>query len=355
MKKFYINAEISDKPFGGGLKFARNLYDYLRNKGFRLAKSLDENDIDYIVNVSYFKYIYQSSPYSYLDTYNYKIKTNPNCKIITRINNQSSNIHGSVDETKHFVKSFKYSDKIVFISEFTKKEFHSNLAKYFDRIVVIKNSINKKFFFPKKNIKCIKKGKFKIVTHHWSPNYQKGHKLYQKLDKALNNAEIRKKFEFLYIGNVPKNLKYKNMKIISPKKDAELGKILRSCDIYITGTLNEAAGMHHIEAAGCGLPILYINSGALREYCYNYGLEIDYNNFMKKIFYLKSNYNHYKNNMKKFNNYDHQALKKYLETFAETKNKSKVNYFLFKFEQLIYIIENFKEIVKRKLKNIFII
>ncbi len=55
MKKFYINSEISDKPFGGGLKFARNLYYYLKSNGFKLAKSLEENDIDYIINVSYFK------------------------------------------------------------------------------------------------------------------------------------------------------------------------------------------------------------------------------------------------------------------------------------------------------------
>ena len=347
MKKFYINAEISDKPFGGGLKFARNLYYYLKSNGFRLAKSLKEKDIDYIINISFLKYIYQSSPYSYLDTYKYKNKINPNCKIITRINN-------AVDETKYFVKSLKYTDKIIFISEFTKKEYQGNLInKYSDKSIVIRNSVNKSFFYPKKNRGLKNKRKFRIITHHWSPNYQKGHKLYQKLDKALNNPNIKNNFEFYYVGNMPKNLIYKNMKIISPKKDFELGNLLRSSDIYITGTINESAGMHHIEAAGCGLPILYVNSGALKEYCHKYGLEVNYNNFLKKILFLKTKYVYYENKMKKFNNYDQQMFEQYLDACFETENKTNVNYFLFKFEELIYLIQNFREITKRLIKYIF--
>ena len=38
-----------------------------------------------------------------------------------------------------------------------------------------------------------------------------------------------------------------------------------------------------MEGALCGLPILYVNSGALPEYCNNYGLEFTKNNLIEKI------------------------------------------------------------------------
>ena len=66
----------------------------------------------------------------------------------------------------------------------------------------------------------------------------------------------------------------------------ELASELKEHDIYITGSLNEPSGNHHIEGAlFCGLPILYINSGGIAEYC-SYGLEINLDNFEEKILYI---------------------------------------------------------------------
>ena len=46
-------------------------------------------------------------------------------------------------------------------------------------------------------------------------------------------------------------------------------------------------------------------------------------------------------------------FKQYLDACLETQNKTNVNYFLFKFEELIYLIQNFREITKRLIKYIF--
>ena len=54
--------------------------------------------------------------------------------------------------------------------------------------------------------------------------------------------------------------------------------------IFILQVANEPSGNHHIEGALCGLPILYINSGGIAEYCKDYGLEINLDNFEEKFF-----------------------------------------------------------------------
>ena len=42
-----------------------------------------------------------------------------------------------------------------------------------------------------------------------------------------------------------------------------LANELKKSNLYLTGSLNEPRN-HHIEAAQCGLPILYIDSGGMQ-------------------------------------------------------------------------------------------
>ena len=43
----------------------------------------------------------------------------------------------------------------------------------------------------------------------------------------------------------------------------ELADELKKHHIYVTASVNEPSGNHHIEAAQCGLPILYLDSGGI--------------------------------------------------------------------------------------------
>ena len=48
--------------------------------------------------------------------------------------------------------------------------------------------------------------KVKLVTHHWSSNWNKGFDTYKRIDELINDEYWSNKIEFTYIGNVPKNL-----------------------------------------------------------------------------------------------------------------------------------------------------
>ena len=92
---------------------------------------------------------------------------------------------------------------------------------------------------------------------------------------------------------------------------------MKEHDIYITGSLNEPSGNHHIEGALCGLPILYINSGGIAEYCKDYGLEITHDNFEEKILYMVEYYEKYKNKMRSYPYESNKMSEQYLKLFKK--------------------------------------
>ena len=157
--------------------------------------------------------------------------------------------------------------------------------------------------------------KFKVLTHHWSSNWMKGFELYLELDKKLSEPTLKNKIEFTYIGNVDKKYEFSNTNILQPLSGLELAEEIKDHDIYITGSLNEPSGNHHIEAALCGLPILYVNSGGIPEYCQDYGLEIDIENFEEKILYMIDYYDIFKNKMKNYPFESKKMSSNYLELF----------------------------------------
>ena len=144
------------------------------------------------------------------------------------------------------------------------------------------------------------KNKLKIVTHHWSRNWMKGFDSYLLLDKLIGKKEWKNKIEFTYIGNFPEDITFENTKLISPKTGLELSNELKNYDLYITGSLNEPSGNHHIEAAMCGLPILYIESGGIPEYCNEYGVSFQLDNLEEKLVEIINNYSYYFNNLEKY-------------------------------------------------------
>ena len=92
----------------------------------------------------------------------------------------------------------------------------------------------------------------------------------------------------------------------NPLSGLELSDKLKNNHIYITASLNEPSGNHHIEAAQCGLPILYINSGGIPEYCEGYGVMFNEENFEEQLNEIILNYETYFENLK---NYKFNSLK----------------------------------------------
>ena len=269
--KISLNTKFTEGASGGGMQFAKYLKKFLEGKNIEVVNDLTNDDIDIILHISPFTHLMSVASFSYFDAYIYKLK-HPNTIIIQRIN--------ECDERKNtdyinelIIDASNYSDYLVYIAEWLKPLFEK---KGMDKKIpseIILNGADYDIFNSIDKQPWNKLGRLKIVTHHWGGNYMKGHDIYNKLDSLLENSKYTNLFEFTFIGNYPKELEYKNTKIIPPLSEKELAEELKKHHVYITASRNEPAGMHHIEGALCGLPILYINSGALPEYCNGYGIE----------------------------------------------------------------------------------
>ena len=112
---------------------------------------------------------------------------------------------------------------------------------------------------------------------------------------------------FTYIGNIPEKKKFKNIKHIKPISGLKLANELSCHHVYLTASINEPAGMHHIEGALCGLPIIYRKSGALPEYCKGFG--VSFNNTEDLLKSLEEMFNNYDIFSKNMNSYKHTSEK----------------------------------------------
>jgi hypothetical protein len=297
--KVSINSRFLSGPYGGGMQFANFMRDYFSGHGVAAINHLRDDDIDVILHVNPFPFLTPAaSGYSFFDAYAYKIK-HPQTIIVERVN--------ECDERKgtHYVNSLlirtaKHSDFVVYIASWLKDLLETHGLPGIIPSRVILNGGDTRTFNTNGRAWWDGSQKMRIVTHHWSNNPNKGHDAYQHLDEILGDASFSERFEFTYIGRVPPGVTYRNTTIIPPLTGTALAMELKRHHVYITASRNEPAGMHHIEAALCGLPILYINSGALPEYCKGFGIEFSVENLEKVLEEIRQEYAKYRNALREY-------------------------------------------------------
>ena len=265
--KVSIGSKIVQGPWGGGNLFVKNLSNYLRNQGHDVIYDLSEKDIDLILLTDPRSRRESSSTFNHNEIILYKKFINPNVAVVQRINEcderkNTSNIN------KFYLKASECADTVVFVSDWL-KNIYTNLGMLQDKTQVIMSGSDKEVFKDYKN--KLDNGKINIVTHHWSSHKNKGFESYQLVDNLIDDPYWSEKLKFTYIGNVSKEFPLRNSNIVSPLSGIDLAKKLSENDIYLTGSINEPSGNHHIEAALCKLPILYLDSGGIPEYSSGYG------------------------------------------------------------------------------------
>ena len=296
------------------MSFTNSLKAFLEDKGITVINHLDDDDIDMIFHIN----ITFTSAYSFYAAYLYKID-HPNTLIIHRINDSGMHRSNAL-MSRLMITCSSYSDYLVYISEWLRNLMQPRLSLQ-KPSTVLYNGADARIFNQFRSKSWDKKSKLKIVTHHWSDNYLKGHEIYKCLDELLNQESFRKRYEFTYIGNYPKELRYKNTNLIPPLNRFALADELKKHHVYITGARDEAAGMHHIEGALCGLPILYVNSGGVPEYCREYGIEICKENLQEGLEQMRTQYDSYRDKMKNYENTASVMAENYLKLFIELISK----------------------------------
>lgn len=328
--KISIGSKIQDGPWGGGNLFAINFSKFLTNNGHEVVYNLEDSDIDIILMTEPRK-TSPSSAFSNYDVLNYLKYKNSEALVVHRVNECDEH-----KDTKFINKYISFAntcaDATIFVSTWI-KDLYINMGNFSTKPYKVILAGSDKSIFNKENFNFWDNSKkVKITTHHWSKNWNKGFEVYKFLDNLLSNEKYSSLIEFTFIGRLPDNLDLKNTKIVKPLTGSKLAKEIKKNHLYITGSLNEPSGNHHIEALQCGLPVLYIDSGGIKEYCEGYGIEFKLENLEEKLIYSIDNYKHLVDNA---DNYPGDA------------NKMS-NEFLIFFESLL---NNKQELIKKRVKQ----
>ena len=342
--KVSIGSKIIDGPWGGGNLFVVNLKEFLIKNGHKVIHNLSEKDIDIILLTDPRSRKESSSTFNHKDVLEYIKYINPNTSVIQRIN-ECDERKGTKHINQFYLEASNCSHHIVFVSDWL-REIYLNLGLSKLKTSVIMSGADKNIF-NQSNLAKFNRKKIKFVTHHWSSHKNKGFDIYLKFDNLLDKPEY-KNLEFTYIGNVPKDLNFKNIKVSEPLAGFELASKIKENNIYITASKFEPSGNHHIEAAQCGLPILYYQSGGIPEYCEGYGIPFNDENFEEKLNLIIDNYFKIQLNLINYPFSADLMCEEYLEKFYEVLSKNdSMNK-----RNNIFLANLF--LVKNKLKYLFI-
>jgi len=263
----FFNMRPAKGPWGGSSAFVESQSELLKHRGYEVSYKLAKK-VDLIVMIDPRKG--EMKPYSLRELVEYK-KMHPDTVIIQRINecDQRKNTD-FIDELLKNANAI--ADHTVFISKWL-LDYHAN--KWFDCNLphsVIYNGANPVYFHPIGCASYNTDSVFKIVTHHWSHNMLKGFDIYKEVDDLISNGKLPN-VELTIIGNWPQEIHWKSAKTFPPIQGYELADKLREYHAYITASRWEPCGMHHVEGAQCGLPLLYHeDGGAIVEMGIKYGI-----------------------------------------------------------------------------------
>ena len=278
--KVSIGINLQQGPWGGGNQFARSLVDYLHTSGAEVYFDLSEADLDLILLVEPRAEL-RVSAYTDREIRWYTRHINPRALVVHRIN-ECDERKNSTGVNDRLIQANDCADHTVFISSWLRQLFNTHGLQKPEQSVIL-NGADPAIFHADGYQRWDGKIPVKLVTHHWGTNWLKGFDIYQQLDTMLASDAYKNRIEFTYIGQLPRDFVFKHTHYLEPLSGSALANALREHHIYLTASQNEPAGMHHIEGAMCGLPLLYRESGALPEYCTGFGIGFTTENFAQQL------------------------------------------------------------------------
>jgi glycosyltransferase involved in cell wall biosynthesis len=253
--KIALSYKPKRTPWGGGNQVMEQLVAHLLDQGHRVTFCL-EPGVTAILLVD--PRAGDTTTFSVSEIHDFKM-AHPHVICVHRINecDLRKNTH-EIDDI--LCQANMVADYTVFISHWLKDYF---VARWFDPRrphVVIQNGADTELFYPDPAQGYVPGKRFRIVTHHWSDNWNKGFHVYREVDRLIASGELED-CSLMVIGRWPQEIKWQAATTHPPTRGRALANLLRRNHVYLTASLWEPCGMHHVEGAQCGLPLVYHEDG----------------------------------------------------------------------------------------------
>lgn len=112
--------------------------------------------------------------------------------------------------------------------------------------------------------------RLEVLISTWSTDDSKGFPLYRALDAELRE---RRDIRVTLVGRVPEGTRFRSIRVLRPRAGRRLASVLRRHHILLQLTEHESCSNALIEGLNCGLPPVYLDSGANREIAGPYGVD----------------------------------------------------------------------------------
>ncbi len=295
--KIAFGMRLIEGPWGGGMQFGKAFANYFRGQGIDVLFDLCDPEIDIIVLTDPRRFS-PSSTFTDADIAYYLTNINSRAIVVQRVND-SSHSRTADFRSQRLAFANHCVHQTVFVSHWLQDVYEIDGFSFIEP-VVIRNGADRSVFHGVGGRIWDGNEKLRVVTHHWSTNWNKGFDVYCEIDTLLGQRPYSELFEFTFVGRVPEDVKFQHTRVVDPLTGSHLADQLRSHHVYVSASVGEAAGNHYIEAAMCGLPVLHRQSGSLPEYCGGFGLALDEGAVNIGLLNARNNYSKLKANMSEY-------------------------------------------------------
>lgn len=251
-----ISMAPNRSPWGGASPFVWQLDSTMRRQGWKVQYSLSPvPDLVFVIDP---RMDHPKKKFGLEELRRFR-KAHPRVPIVHRIN-ECDQRKGTDFMDELLRQTSELADYTVFIAEWLRDYF---AAKWFDLSrphCCIYNGADPAVYHPFDSAVARRGEPLTIVTHHWSDNPMKGFDIYEMVDHLIADGKLPG-FRLRVIGRWPKGMKWRSAELFGPMTGHPLARRLRECHIYLTASRWEPCGMHHVEGAQCGLPLVYHEDG----------------------------------------------------------------------------------------------
>jgi glycosyltransferase involved in cell wall biosynthesis len=182
------------------------------------------------------------------------------CRMVHRVGAVTSLYRGFDDGTDAHVAELnrRFADATIAISHAT-VEMYRSIGIDLVAPRVIYNGTDPAIFHPEGRVAFDRARRTRVVAVSWSDNPHKGGPFYRWLERNLD----WERHELTYVGNTQES--FERATVLPPLPSHELASFLRTQDVFITATENDAYSNALVEALCCGLPAIYLRSGGSGE------------------------------------------------------------------------------------------
>lgn len=270
----HICIPIEFQPHGGGYYFLQNFERYLQAKGHGVHKRVEDHCDVLFTN-------HWMTPRRQILR---AIRHNREVRIVQRIDGAAQDYgrHPEADWRQRAVN--KLADLTIFQSEYCRYSTREKFPVIGQDGPVVHNPVDLDLFTPEGDTRSFPQ-KTLVAGVTWSQNPHKGSASIYEVAGA--NPDVG----FVLCGNYPDAPDLPNIHALGVLSRADLSVVLRSCHTLLTFSRNEACPNHVLEALASGLPVLYLDSGAMAEVIGEAGQPITVDTFGGQLDALMADHN----------------------------------------------------------------